>query len=107
MPLDSSNLPDGDITLWYHQSDAITDIEILQFLCSTYLPKEGQVLVSPCEQNLSLRVYDYCREKNWDVVTHGNMTGSERDFVIAFADDNFGNLEVMSRACKRLIIVTR
>ena len=107
LPLDTSNLPDGEVTLWYHQNEDISDIEILQFLHTTYLPEDCQVLVSPCEQNLSLRVYDWCREKNWDVVTHGNMTGSERDFVIAFADDNFGNLEVMSRACKRLIIVTR
>ena len=107
VPLDDSNLPDGEITLWYNQSDDIADIEILQFLHSTYMLDDGKVLVSPCEQNLSQRVYDWCLEKQWDIVSHGNMTGSERDIVIAFADDNFGNLEVMSRARKRLIIITR
>ena len=107
LPLDASNLPDGEVTLWYHQSEDISDIEILQFIHSTYLPKNGQVLVSPCEQNLSQHVYDWCLEKKWDIVSHGNMTGSEREWVIAFADDNFGNLEVMSRARKRLIIITR
>ena len=106
-PLDASKLPHGEITLWYHQSKDISDIEILQFLYSTYLPKEGQVLVSPYTQNLSQSVYDWCLEKRWDVVSHGNMTGSERDLVIVFADNIFGNLEVMSRARKRLIIITR
>lgn len=106
--LEATNLPDGEVTLWYHQSEDISDIEILQFIYSTYLPKDGQVLVSPCEQNLlSQRVYDWCHEKQWDIVSHANMIGSERDLVIVFADDNFGNLEVMSRARKRLIIVTR
>ena len=107
VPLDASNLPDGEITLWYHQSEDISDIEILKFLHDTYLPEDGQVLVSPYQQNLSQRLYDWCLEKKWDIVTHANMTGSERDWVIAFADDNFGNLEVMSRARKRLIIITR
>ena len=107
LPLDPFKLPDGEVTLWYHQSGDISDVEILQFLESTYLPEDNQVLVSPCQQNLSQSVYDWCLEKNWDIVSHGNMTGSERDLVIAFADDNFGNLEVMSRARKRLIIVTR
>ena len=64
-------------------------------------------MFSPCEQNLSQSVYDWCLDKKWDVVSHGNMTGSERDLVIAFTDDNLGNLEVMSRARNRLIIVTR
>ena len=105
--LDPSKLPDGHVTLWYHQSSDTSDVEILEFLESTYLPERGQVLVSPCQQNLSQSVYNWCLEKNWDVVSHANMTGSERDVVIAFADDNFGNLEVMSRARKRLIIVTR
>ena len=107
VPLDASDLPDGEITLWYHQSGDVTDIEILKFLHDTYLPEDGQVLVSPYQQNLSQRLYDWCLEKKWDIVTHANMTGSERDWVIAFADDNFGNLEVMSRARKRLIIITR
>ena len=105
--LDPSKLPDGEVTLWYHQSEDISDIEVLQFLDSTYLPQGGQVLVSPCEQNFSLSVYDWCLEKKWDIVSHGNMTGGERNLVIAFADENLGNLEVMSRARKRLIIVTR
>ena len=105
--LDESMLPSGEITLWYHQSQDISDIEILQFLHSTYLPKDGQVLISPCQQNLSQRVYDWCLDKKWDIVSHGNMIGSERDLVIAFADDNLGNLEIMSRARNRLIIVTR
>ena len=48
-----------------------------------------------------------CNDNKWDVVTHGNVTGTERDLVIAFVDNNFGNLEVMSRARKRLIVVTR
>ena len=107
VPLDASNLPEGEVTLWYHQSEDISDIEILKFLHSTYLPEDGQVLVSPCEQNLTKSVYDWCHEKQWDIVSHVSMTGSERDLVIAFADDNYGNLEVMSRARKRLIIITR
>ena len=91
-----------EVTLWYHQSQDISDIKILQFLHDPYLPEDGQVLVSPCDQNISQGSI-----KKWDIVTHANMTGSERDWVIAFADDNFGNLEVMSRARKRLIIITR
>ena len=105
--LDPSRLPEGEITLWYNKSDNIPDVEILQFLHKTYLPKDGHVLVSPRQQDLSQDVYDWCLEKKWDLVTHGNMTGSERDLVIAFAGDNFGNLEILSRARKRLIIITR
>ena len=105
--LDPSVLPEGDITLWYNKTENITDVEILQFLHKTYLPKDGQVLVSPLQQNLSQPVYDWCRDKKWDVVSHGNMIGSERDLVIAFADNKFGNLEILSRAKNRLIIVTR
>ena len=82
------------------QSQDISDIKILQFLHDTYLPEDGQVLVSPCDQNISQGSI-----KKWDIVTHANMTGSERDWVIVFADDNFGNLEVMSRARERLIII--
>ena len=107
LQLEPSNLPAGEVTLWYHQSEDISEVEILEFVKSTYLPKEGQVLLSPCEQNFSTSVYDWCQKNDWDIVSHGNMTGSERDLVIAFADDNFGNLEVMSRARKRLIIVTK
>ena len=105
--LNPSTLPSGDITLWYNKSEDISDIEILQFLHETYLPKDGQVLVSPRKQTFSQQVYDWCIDKNWNVVTHVNMTGSERDLVIAFAEDNFGNLEILSRARKRLIIITR
>ena len=105
--LDPSKLPDGQVTLWYHQSSDISDLEILEFLDSTYFPERDQVLVSPCQQNLSQSVYDWCFEKKWEMVSHSNMTGSERDLVIAFADDNFGNLEIMERARKMLIIVTR
>ena len=105
--LDPSVLPDGEITLWYNKSDNISDVRILQFLQETYLPKDGQVLVSPSQQNLSQPVYDWCHDMKWDVVSHGNMTGSERDLVIAFADNKFGNLEILSRAKKRLIIITR
>ena len=107
VPLDPSKLPDGDITLWYNKSKDISDIDILEFLHKTYLPENGQVIVSPHHYSFSQSVYDWCLEKKWDVVSHGNMTGSERDLVIAFADDNFGNLEILSRAIKRLIIITR
>ena len=105
--LDSSLLPEGDITLWYNKSENITDVEILEFLYKTYLPDTEQVLVSPRIQDLSHSVYDWCLNKKWDVVSHEHMTGSERDLVIAFAGDNFGNLEVLSRARKRLIIITK
>ena len=107
VPLDQSVLPKGDITLWYNKSEDISDVDILQFLHKTYLPEDGQVLVSPRQQDFSQDVYDWCLDKKWDVVSHGNMTGSERDLVIAFAGDNFGNLEILSRARKRLIIITR
>lgn len=53
------------------------------------------------------QLHRWCINNDWDVVTHGNMTGSERDIIIAFVDDKFGNLEVMSRARKRLFIVTK
>ena len=102
-----SMLPEGEITLWYNKSENISDIEILQFLYKTYLPQDGQVLVSPLQQDLSQSVYEWCLAKKWDVVSHGNMTGSERDLVIAFADNKFGNLEILSRARKQLIIITR
>ena len=105
--LDPFILPEGDVTLWYNKSDNIPDVEILQFLHKTYLPEDGQVLVSPRQQDLPQDVYDWCRDKKWDLVSHGNMTGSERDLLIAFAGDNFGNLEILSRARKRLIIITR
>ena len=105
--LDPKVLPEGDITLWYNKSENISDVEILTFLQKTYLPEDSQVLVSPRQQNLSQSVYDWCLDNKWDVVSHGNMTGSERDLVITFADNNFGNLEILSRARKRLIIITR
>ena len=35
-PLDPSKLPDGEITLWYHQIEDVSDIEILQFLHENY-----------------------------------------------------------------------
>ena len=105
--LDPSMLPKGEITLWYNKSENISDLEILQFLHKTYLPEDGQVLVSPLQQDLSQSVYDWCLAKKWDIVSHGNMTGSERDLVIAFADNKFGNLEILSRARKQLIIITR
>ena len=105
--LDPSVLPEGDITLWYNKSNNISDFEILQFLHKTYLPEDGQVLISPRQQDLPQSVYDWCLDKRWDIVSHGNMTGSERDLVIAFADNEFGNLEILSRARNRLIIITR
>ena len=105
--LNPLTLPNGDITLWYNKSNDISHVEVLEFLFTTYLPEGGQVLVSPLKQDLSQPVYDWCQNKKWDVVSHGSMTGSERDLVIAFADDNFGNLEILSRARKRLIIITR
>ena len=105
--LDQSKLAEGDVTLWYHSSGNITEIEALKFLKNTYLPDNGEVLVSPSEQNFPQHIHRWCVENNWDVVTHGNVTGTERDLVVAFVDDNFGNLEVMSRAKKRLIILSR
>ena len=88
---------------------------MVSYACSTGRQQIGGLVIaiydwllnSSMWQNLSQRVYDWCQEKKWDIVSHGNMTGSERDLVIAFADDNLGNLEVMSRARKRLIIITR
>lgn len=106
-PLDSSNLPDGDVTLWYHRSNDVTEIEALKFFKETYLPTNGEVLVSPSGKNLPTHIYRWCSQNDWDVVSHTNVTGTERDLVIAFVDGTFGNLEVMSRARKRLIIVTR
>ena len=50
-PLDSSNLPDGDVTLWYHRSNDVTEIEALKFFKETYLPTNGEVLVSPSGKN--------------------------------------------------------
>ena len=106
LPLESSNLPNGDVTLWFHNAEEISEIELLKFFKDTYLPENGKVLVSPSQQNLPPHIYRWCVENDWDLVSHGNVTGTERDLVIAFVDDNFGNLEVMSRARKRLIIVT-
>lgn len=105
--LESSQLPNGSVTLWFHRDEGVDEIEALRFFRDTYMPEDSEVLVSPSEQNLAQHIHRWCVENNWDVVTHGNATGSERDLVIAFVDNNYGNLEVMSRARKRLIIVTK
>ena len=97
------------LTRWFNIGHTKwTDFEVLSLFQENFGPFVPKTLVSPLKrEECSYQMEDWCKKNNLELVDHSNMTGSERDWVIAFVGDNFGNLEIFSRAKQSLIIVTR
>ena len=107
-PIQSEN-ENKILTRWFNIGHTKwTDFEVLSLFQENFGPFVPKTLVSPLKrEECSYQMEDWCKKNNLELVDHSNMTGSERDWVIAFVGDNFGNLEIFSRAKQSLIIVTR
>jgi len=93
------------VTRWFHFDNGTSEAKVLETLIDMEIVKKNsQALISPII--VSEEMKKCCSDNGLELVTNKNMTGSEREEVVAFVGANFGNLEIFSRAKTSLIIVT-
>ena len=107
-PLNATNLPLGYLPIWIQRSQDATDEEILRFLKESFLQEATNItLVHSFQKQFSTGVKSWLEQENWKVTEFRDMTGSETLNLVVFIEDIYSNMEVLSRAKKRLIIVTK
>ena len=107
-PLEPSNLPTGPLPIWIQRSPETSDEHVLDDLKSKISPEAMNVtLVHSGKRQFSYETNVWLQKANWNVCIFTDMTGSETEVLVAFIEDIFANMEVFSRARKRLIIVTK
>ena len=106
--LDPSNMPNGPLPIWIQRSPETSDEHVLDDLKSKISPEAMNVtLVHSGKRQFSYETNVWLQKANWNVCIFTDMTGSETEVLVAFIEDIFANMEVFSRARKRLIIVTK
>ena len=107
-PLDPSNLPVGPLPIWVQRSPEMTDEQVLKYLKVNFLQDASNVTLVYCDEILfSSEAASWLEKENWKTLDFRFMTGSEAEVLVAFIEDTHANMEVFSRARKRLIIVTK
>ena len=106
-PLEASNIPTGPLPIWIQRSQDATDEEVLKYLKEYFLQKAIIVTLVHSRKQFSQSAKSWLDQENWKVRKFGDMTGSETDNLVAFIEDITANMEVLSRAKKQLIIVTK
>ena len=64
-------------------------------------------LVHSIKKQFNHQEISWMANENWMVLEFTQMTGSETEVLVAFIEDTYANMEVFSRARKKLIIVTK
>ena len=101
----SKKIEKTKITRWFHFRNGISETKVLEILIDEKIVKKNSLtLISPIMMSDDMK--KCCFDNGLELVTNKNMTGSEREEVVAFVGANFGNLEIFSRAKSNLIIVT-
>ena len=106
--LESSKLPPGPLPIWIQRSKESLDVEILDYLKAKFLQDVTNVtlVVSPFRQPFSQETEAWLIKEKWQTSNFHSMTGSETDNVVAFIDDTYAVMELITRAKKQLILVS-
>ena len=106
--LDASKLAQGLIPIWITQEEAVSDLEVLQYILDKLLMHDTSVtlLHSPIVE-LPQEIQNFSEKQHWKTCTYWNMTGSEDECIISLVEDLTASLETFSRAKNKLVIITK
>ena len=81
---------------------------MLEYLKESFFQEARTVtLVHSIMKQFSQEAKSWLDQEKWKVLEFQDMTGSETDILVAYIEDSYSNMEVLSRAKKHLIVVTK
>ena len=106
--LDIKQLTQGPVPIWIKQHQTMPDTDLLHYIKTNILDEDESVtLLHSPNTTMSSDMAIFCCNQKWNIATFWSIIGCEDEVIISIIENNYSVQETLSRARKKLVIVTR